>query len=632
MESIDSNSVEKVECLDRISNLPDPILGHILSYLPTKNSVATSILSTRWRNLFPFGVPPINIDLDDSLLLHPKKNESNSTSTSFVDFVDKLFLKTLSHVPCVRDMILICAKNYGDAKINFWVCAALHRKVQNLLLQSFVSNSTLFFHNLDGCKTLSKLQLGKNFDLCIPENFTLPNLKSLRLDHLVFYQVESVHELLDGCPMLVHLLIYGCDWEDLETLYIHCPFLEDLFIEECSDESACDLSINAPKLVGLIYRGYVPVSYYVDNFKSLVVAYIDVGPSPQQLENALEEDKEDGEEYWYFDGSVAKLVNACSSVKKLYLSNISIGALERSSLPLPTFHNLIELTLGCMGISGWRLLARLLQSAPKLENLKIVKGYNEYEGDFSTIESSHPSLPVCLELHLKKIEFHDFNALDDEIKLVEYLLKNGNVLERMNFDSFPYESLSILKRFVMFPRRSKTCQILLTEELITEDGWTGFEKRMTMMKEINDNKAKLLKMRAEIASLKQERIAMEQKLMAMEQMRHAITSTEACMATPSNQFSSSNVDTQKLRVGALVSIRSMSDSSLIVATGSIYELDPSVKVGEQLLGQNWCGVSIRFSIECEEKLPRPYSFFKTIGDAVGHTVAWPCQSVVVIED
>ncbi|KAK4486197.1 hypothetical protein RD792_008866 [Penstemon davidsonii] len=531
MESIDSNSVEKVECLDRISNLPDSILGHILSYVPTKNAVATSILSTRWRNLFPFGVPPINIDLDDTLLLHPKKNESNSnSSTSFVDFVDKLLYKTLSHVPCVRDMILVFAKNYGDAKINFWVCAALRLKVQNLLLQSFMSNSTVFFHSLDGCKTLSKLQLGKNFDLCIPGNFTLPNLKSLRLDHLVFYEDESVHELLDGCPMLVHLLIYGCDWEDLETLYIHCPFLEDLFIEECSDESACHLSIDAPKLVGLIYRGYVPVNYYVDNFKSLVVAYIDVGPSPEQLENAFEEDKEEGEEYW----DTIILIN-----------NL---ALERSSLPLPTFQNLIELTLGCMGICGWRLLASLLQSAPNLENLKIVKGFNECEGGFATIESSHPSLPVCLELHLKKIEFHDFNALDDEIKLVEYLLKYGNVLERMNFDSFPYEALSILKRFVMFPRRSKTCQILLTEELITEDGWTGFEKRMTMMKEINDNKAKLLKMRAEIASLKQERIAIEQKLMATEQMRHAITSTEACMAPPSNQFSSSNMDTQKLRV------------------------------------------------------------------------------------
>ncbi|KAL1059520.1 hypothetical protein V6Z11_1Z032500 [Gossypium hirsutum] len=37
---------------DRISSFPDPILYHILSFLPIKEAVRTSIISTKWRYLF----------------------------------------------------------------------------------------------------------------------------------------------------------------------------------------------------------------------------------------------------------------------------------------------------------------------------------------------------------------------------------------------------------------------------------------------------------------------------------------------------------------------------------------------------------------------------------------------------
>lgn len=37
---------------DRISNLPDSLLHHILFFLPTKDAAVTSILSERWKPLF----------------------------------------------------------------------------------------------------------------------------------------------------------------------------------------------------------------------------------------------------------------------------------------------------------------------------------------------------------------------------------------------------------------------------------------------------------------------------------------------------------------------------------------------------------------------------------------------------
>ncbi|GKA09651.1 F-box/RNI-like superfamily protein [Tanacetum coccineum] len=72
--------------MDKISLLPDDVIIHILSFIPTKHAVATSILSSRWVNLWTF-LP--FIDLDDSLYLNPLNKDSSSSSLmNIVDFHD----------------------------------------------------------------------------------------------------------------------------------------------------------------------------------------------------------------------------------------------------------------------------------------------------------------------------------------------------------------------------------------------------------------------------------------------------------------------------------------------------------------------------------------------------------------
>ncbi|KAL6226176.1 hypothetical protein ACLB2K_000139 [Fragaria x ananassa] len=66
---------------DKISQLPDALLSHILSFLTTKQAVRTSILSTRWNNIW-VSVPSLD-------LVHYYCNESRSLHAAFVSFVDR---------------------------------------------------------------------------------------------------------------------------------------------------------------------------------------------------------------------------------------------------------------------------------------------------------------------------------------------------------------------------------------------------------------------------------------------------------------------------------------------------------------------------------------------------------------
>ncbi|KAL0653841.1 hypothetical protein Bca4012_096532 [Brassica carinata] len=61
--------LESISCRDSISNLPDDILGIILSFLSTKLAASTSVLSKRWKNLLPLA--DSSLDFDDSIFSIP---------------------------------------------------------------------------------------------------------------------------------------------------------------------------------------------------------------------------------------------------------------------------------------------------------------------------------------------------------------------------------------------------------------------------------------------------------------------------------------------------------------------------------------------------------------------------------
>lgn len=73
-------------------------------------------------------------------------------------------------------------------------------------------------------------------------------------------------------------------------------------------------------------------------------------------------------------------------------------------------------------------------------------------------------MPVCLSCRLLEIKVGEFDGQEHEFKLIEYFLKSAEVLKKMlicSEESSDWVS-SAHKRLLAFPKRSKTCQIVLT--------------------------------------------------------------------------------------------------------------------------------------------------------------------------
>lgn len=56
-------------------------------------------------------------------------------------------------------------------------------------------------------------------------------------------------------------------------------------------------------------------------------------------------------------------------------------------------------------------------------------------------------------------------------------------------------------------------------------------------------------------------------------------------------------------------------------------MDPSMVVGGEEIGANWCEIHVQVPIIWDEHLMRPYGGLKTVGDAIGAPIAWPISLV-----
>ncbi|KAK7395467.1 hypothetical protein VNO78_16026 [Psophocarpus tetragonolobus] len=188
---------------DKISSLPNTLIYHVLSFLPTKEAAATSVLSKKWR---PMWLSVSTLHFDDQTY-----SENEETYFRFLELVYTVMLLRDVSQP-IQMFNLECRSSLCDpCAINTWVTTAIQRKVQHLSLSLPCSTIHLPCCILT-CTTLAVLKL-KSLTVNNVHSVDFPLLKTLHLIRVCFVKNEYLFQILSGCPLLEDLLLSSLEMQ-----------------------------------------------------------------------------------------------------------------------------------------------------------------------------------------------------------------------------------------------------------------------------------------------------------------------------------------------------------------------------------------------------------------------------------
>ncbi|KAL7087269.1 hypothetical protein ACP275_13G057300 [Erythranthe tilingii] len=403
--------------IDRLSNLPNSILCHILSFLPTtKNTVATSILARRWRYLWSY-VPNLIFDSDDE--------------------VDRVLL--LHKLQTIDTFRLSENVTWLDHELEKWISFAVIRNVQtiDLCISGIVAALP---RCLFTCKTLVFFRLDSFGEVANVEDIGgfvfLPLLKKL---HLNFIHPESGGYLKRHLPP---------DCVDGLTIELRCECDEPYFEDNYYDR----LEINTPALVYLQLLDCATQYLKFGALNSLFEADICINGYAVETQ-----------EVFIYARSVVEFIDKLHNVKCLKIDLLNHAKImdfidSVFSTWTISFHNLtkLELAYDC------RFLSKFLESAHNLEILILNEVWKGIEGWMEPQQ-----VPTCLLSRLRIIKTVDILSYKYKFNILRYLLRNAQVLERMEivYPDFinSEQKMYMLQEMSLFQRGSRAREVAFVQ-------------------------------------------------------------------------------------------------------------------------------------------------------------------------
>lgn len=290
-------------------------MGHILSFLPTKDAVRTSVLSKRWVYIWT-SITSLHFD-DTNLITDTKK----SVKKSFGDFL----LRVLLHLknPEIQSFTLQVTNKYDPALVNACISAILNRGVRKLRIHCPFDLIMFSSRPLFACESLEELVLTIYFShVRVPAYVSLPNLKTLKLCGLNLNRdsVGYLEDLVLSFPVLKEFECVNCMWLNVQNVSLQVPSLEIVVLEfeeyECEPTNCCTIKFYDSHLKEFSYNGAIIQDYVLSDPPSALNASAIV---------ALEYDEKDnGREQDITNPRACKLLNQFSQVKYLNLGQFEV--------------------------------------------------------------------------------------------------------------------------------------------------------------------------------------------------------------------------------------------------------------------------------------------------------------------
>ncbi|KAL8053399.1 hypothetical protein ABFX02_05G068300 [Erythranthe guttata] len=212
---------------DRISHLPDDILVDILSLLSLKEAVCTSVLSSRWHNLWKHTYS-LNFDPHDSL----QKEEK------YVKWVNSVIRKHKAAI--LKDFVIRLRLSRTFQKdVNRWINFAIVRHVQRLELDLTTDNWSLINCSLPQ-------------ELLTQNTSSESDFKFLKVLCLKSVDVteQDIKFLLSNCPLLEELVVdRSLKLLNIEACGSPILALKHLKLTRCTNLKS--VMVSAPNLTSL---------------------------------------------------------------------------------------------------------------------------------------------------------------------------------------------------------------------------------------------------------------------------------------------------------------------------------------------------------------------------------------------
>ncbi|GLT35694.1 hypothetical protein SLA2020_101250 [Shorea laevis] len=425
---------------DNIEKFPDEVLSHIISFLPVKDAVRTSILSRRWRYLFTT-ISSLDYVFDPY---------DGRGAAHFMNSVNRLFF--LSEKLSILRFSLRCYIALEPLCIDGWIRALMCRNVQvlDMGIKDVEFDALPLPTSLFSCKTLVILKLDfplHTYDFKVPQRVCLPSVKVTHLQGFAFSDNDSSERLFSSCPTLEDLVLQSCCFRvGCDNFCVSNSSLKRLTIRNMLHQllptKGVQLVINAPSL---IYFEHTFPDFYSYQF-------LDV----QSLTEAVISHRGEHGDSMIHSTEATDLLNGLKNVRSLQISSDILVYLCHHRILFPDLCKMTHLKI-LRGEFDMAYLIYILLVCHSIETLVL-----QDVSDKCIDAYFPPHENVCIMPKLKEIEILSFRGEESPMKLVKWLLIKACALEKLTIRiTLLRQHSKIMKELLVLPRVSKKCCIVI---------------------------------------------------------------------------------------------------------------------------------------------------------------------------